>query len=272
MPPPPNQPPRRPGGGPDADACVPETRHLPAGTILDAHVHTVRGAADSELQPDDLLAEARARGLTGLNVTEHDRVWERHDWAAFQAQAPDLFLSQGMEVSTDLGHIIVFGIDQYHPGIRSCERLREVADEIGAFITVAHPFRHFFDPVTFLRKGEPPFDLTPQEAAERMRVFQVVHGIEVGNGANTIRENSFAYRVAEILGKPMTGGSDAHSTSGIGAYTTVFPEPLHSREQMLDHLHAGRTTPGVGGARGDSDGNDTADSVVGFRRFLPEDG
>lgn len=228
------------------------------GTILDAHVHTVRGAADSELQPADLLEQARARGLSGLNVSEHDRVWERHDWGAFVNEAPDLFISQGMEVSTDLGHVIVFGIDQYYQGIRSCERLREVTDEIGAFISVAHPFRHFFDPVTFQRKGEPPFSMTPAEAAERMRVFQLVHGIEVGNGANTLRENAFAYRVAEILGKPMTGGSDAHSTSGIGAYATAFPEVLRSREQMLEHLHGGRTVPYVGGEGG-------------LRPFLPEE-
>ena len=256
-----------PSPSPASDDAVPD---LPLGTILDAHVHTVRGAADSELQPADLLEQARARGLTGINLTEHDRVWERHDWAAFQAQAPDLFLSQGMEVSTDLGHIIVFGIYQYHAGIRSCERLREVADEIGAFITVAHPFRHFFDPVTFLRRGEPPFTMTPAEAAERMRVFQVVHGIEVGNGANTVRENSFAYRVAEILGKPMTGGSDAHSTSGISAYATVFPEILHSTEQMLDHLHAGRTTPCAGGARIDHPGIGEGERAGGFRPFLPD--
>ena len=85
------------------------------GTILDSHVHTVRGAADSELQPADLLAEARRRGLSGINVSEHDRVWERPQWEAFVAEAPDLFISQGMEVSTDLGHVVVFGIDRYHP-------------------------------------------------------------------------------------------------------------------------------------------------------------
>ena len=50
------------------------------GTILDAHIHTVRGAADSALQPDDLLEEANRIGLTGVNLTEHDRVWERYDW------------------------------------------------------------------------------------------------------------------------------------------------------------------------------------------------
>lgn len=211
------------------------------GTILDAHLHTVRGAADSALQPDDLLTEARRIGLTGINISEHDRVWERYDWNVFREQCGGIYLNQGMEVSTDLGHIVVFGIDQYYSGIRSAERLREVCDEIGAFMSVAHPFRHFFDPVTFRRKGEEPFAMSPEEAAEKMHVFQVVHGIEVGNGGNTRRENIFALEVAQILNKPVTGGSDAHSTSGIGTYTTVFPEPLTCREQTVQLLHDGAT-------------------------------
>ena len=211
------------------------------GTILDAHLHTVRGAADSQLQPAELLEEAQRIGLTGLNISEHDRVWERYDWNKFGEDCGSIYLNQGMEVSTDLGHIVVFGIDQYYQGIRSARRLREVCDEIGAFMSVAHPFRHFFDPVTFRRKGEEPFSMTPEEAAEQMEVFQVVHGIEVGNGGNTRRENLFALAVARILGKPTTGGSDAHSTSGIGVYTTVFPERLTCREQTVQLLHDGAT-------------------------------
>ncbi len=213
------------------------------GTILDAHIHTVRGAADSALQPDELLAEAARIGLTGVNLTEHDRVWERYDWKQFQDAMAEagVYLNQGMEVSTDLGHIIVFGIDQYYAGIRNARKLREVCDEIGAFMSVAHPFRHYFDPVTFRRRGEKPFDLSPAQAAEKMDVFQVVHGIEVGNGGNTRRENLFALEVARILDKPVTGGSDAHSTSGIGSYTTVFPEQLSCREQTVQLLHDGAT-------------------------------
>lgn len=83
--------------------------------------------------------------------------------------------------------------------------------------------------------------MTPEEAAARMHVFQVVHGIEVGNGGNNRRENAFAKQVAQILGKPVTGGSDAHSRNGLGIYTTVFPEPLRGREQMLDLLFQGAT-------------------------------
>ena len=211
------------------------------GTILDAHIHTVRGASDSELQPDDLLAEARRIGLTAINVSEHDRPWERTQWEQLTVDAGGIFLSRGMEVSTDLGHIIVFGIDQYYSGMRSCERLREICDEIGAFMSVAHPFRHYFDPVAARRQGREPGEITPAEAAERIRVFAVAHGIEVGNGANTRRENVFAYKVAQLLGKPITGGSDAHSTSGIGLFTTVFPERVQSQEHLLEMLRARRT-------------------------------
>ena len=46
------------------------------GTIIDMHLHTTKGASDSMLNPDDLIEEARRVGLTGVNITEHDRMWE----------------------------------------------------------------------------------------------------------------------------------------------------------------------------------------------------
>ena len=95
-------------------------------------------------------------------------------------------------------------------------------DDVGGFMVVAHPFRHWFDPVYFRKQGKEPFTMTPEQAAERMPVFQLVDAIEALNGANTPRENLFALRVAKVLGKPVTGGSDAHSTSGIGFYCTVL--------------------------------------------------
>ena len=110
---------------------------------------------------------------------------------------------------------------------------------------VAHPFRHFFDPVHFKREGKEPFDLWPEQAA-RLPVFQLVHGIEVLNGCNTPRENYFALQVAKALGKPGTGGSDAHSTQGIGYFTAVFDQTLESQSHMAEQMHKGRFHPGRG--------------------------
>jgi predicted metal-dependent phosphoesterase TrpH len=220
------------------------------GTIIDMHLHTTKGASDSMLNPDDLIVEAARVGLSGVNITEHDRMWEPWDLGPFRKKHGQIFVNNGMEVSTDMGHILAIGLKGYESGIRRLQRLREVADEQGAFLVVAHPFRHFFDPVHFKREGKQPFDLTPEQAA-RLPVFQLVHGIEVLNGCNTPRENYFALQVARILGKPGTGGSDAHSTQGIGYFAAVFEEALETPEQMVLQMHRGRFYPG----RGLPDGN-----------------
>src|SRR6266516_4586985 len=180
------------------------------GTIVDIHVHNVRGAADSSLTPDQLIEEARRIGLTGVNISEHDRVWEPHILEEFRERS-GLFVSRGMEVSTDMGYMIV-----------------------------AHPFRHFFDPIHFRRDGRPPFEMTPEEAAERMAVFKLVDEIEVANGGSTPRENQFALKVTKVRGKRGIGASDCHSTQGVGYYVTVFEDELRDQENMLEQLRARR--------------------------------
>lgn len=215
------------------------------GTIIDMHLHTLKGASDSMLNPEDLIVEATRIGLTGVNITEHDRMWESWDLTPFRQKHQHIFVNNGMEVSTDMGHILAIGLKGYAAGIRRLEKLREIADEQGAFLVVAHPFRHFFDPVHFKREGKKPFDLTPEQAS-KLPVFQLVHGIEVLNGCNTPRENYFALQVAKIMGKPGTGGSDAHSTQGIGYFAAVFDESLETTQQMVDQMHKGRFHPGRG--------------------------
>lgn len=217
------------------------------GTIVDMHVHTVRGASDSSLTPEQLVEVAGRIGLTGVNIAEHDRVWDARQIEELRQQS-GLFVSRGMEVSTDMDHIIVIGLDSYVPGIRKATELRRAVDEVGGFMIAAHPFRHFFDPIHFRRDGRPPFEMTPEEAAERMPVFRLVDDLEVANGGCTPRENQFALRVARVLGKrpdgrPLgrgIGASDCHSTQGLGCFVTVFEEELRDQAHMLELLHAGR--------------------------------
>jgi hypothetical protein len=215
------------------------------GTIVDMHVHTVRGAADSSLTPDQLIEVAHNIGLTGVNITEHDRVWEAHQIAEFRERS-GLFVSRGMEVSTDMGHIIAIGLQQYMPGIRRATELRRVLDDVGGFMIVAHPFRHFFDPAHFRRDGRPPFTMTPEEAAEKMPIFSIVDEIEVANGGTAPKENEFALQVAQVMGRKGVGASDCHSTQGVGYFVTVFEEELRDQEHMLEQLHARRYWPGKG--------------------------
>jgi histidinol phosphatase-like PHP family hydrolase len=215
------------------------------GTIIDMHVHTTRGASDSGPNPEDLAEEAVRRGLTAVHLSEHDRLWDRYVLEEFRGRHPETLFANGMEVSTDMGHILCLGLKEYVGGIRQLETLRRVADEQAAFLVVAHPFRHFFDPVYFRRQGKEPFTMTPEQAS-KLPVFQLVNAIEALNGANTLRENLFALRVAKAIGKPVTGGSDAHSTQGIGIFCTVLERDCGTQEELLDELLAGRFHAGHG--------------------------
>lgn len=212
-----------------------------SGTIVDMHLHTTNGASDSALTPEQLVREANRVGLTGVNISEHDRLWDRFALQQFR-ETSGLFVNNGMEISTDMGHMIAVGLKSYVPGIRHCETLRAELDKVGGFLIVAHPFRHFFDPVHYMRQGKKPVFLTLDEACE-LPVFKIVDAIEVLNGGSMPRENKFALQVARRLGKPCTGGSDAHSTSGVACFATQFEKGLRSEAELLEELHAGRFHP-----------------------------
>jgi predicted metal-dependent phosphoesterase TrpH len=208
-------------------------------SVVDMHLHTLGTSSDSMLDPLELPEVAVEAGLTGCNLAEHDQVWERHRQVGYRADNAHLFINFGIEVSTEYGHMLAIGLREYVGGIRRADRLREELDKVGGFLIVAHPFRHVFDPVTAMRKGGAPFNLTPEEAAE-MPVFKIVDAIEIANAANTPRENYFAAEVAKYAQLPTTGGSDAHSKSGVGYYATGFEEAIRDEAHFLELLHAGR--------------------------------
>jgi len=214
------------------------------GIIIDMHLHTVKGGSDSSLSPQQLIAEAKRIGLGGVNISEHDRCWDAHELEAFRRES-GLFVSGGMEVSTDLGHIIAIGLDQYLPGIRKAAELRRVVSKAGGFMFAAHPFRRFFDSFHLHGDDRESPSLSPEEAA-RLPIFELVDELEVANGGCTSGENHFTLRVARILGKRGIGGSDAHSTHGLGCFTTVFERPLADERDLIAELRAGRYFPAEG--------------------------
>jgi hypothetical protein len=107
---------------------------------------------------------------------------------------------------------------------------------------VAHPFRGF---KTF---GIGQLQLTVEQACKR-KVLEFVDAVEIGNGKLSPEENDMARKVAEKLGLPGTGGSDAHRVDEIGTWVTVFEKEIESEIEFVQELHAGRFKA-VPGARG----------------------
>ncbi|MFL2635266.1 MAG: PHP domain-containing protein [Dehalococcoidia bacterium] len=208
--------------------------------ILDMHIHTKKHSSDSMLDPSELLSEIPEMPMSGINICEHDKVWNKHEIEEYKANNPQFFCSFGIEVATDYGHVVALGLTEYISGIHKLEKLKEEIDKIGGFIFIAHPFRYVFDKVTAMRQGATKFEMTPEEASE-MEVFKLVHGVEIANGGNTPQENEFAYDVAKYLDLTILGGSDAHSLSGLGYYATRINSQINSQDELISALHTGNT-------------------------------
>ncbi|MBI2172369.1 MAG: PHP domain-containing protein [Chloroflexi bacterium] len=218
--------------------------------IIDLHVHTVRGSSDSSLLPQEMLDEAYRIGLQGVCLTEHGGPWDRFEFTKFKQQQSTLLIINAMEVETNAGHMTVFGLDRYIPGIRDPWSLRKAVDNEGGFVVLAHPFRNLlqkppYNSNNLLFRGWNPMPTTVEEALKHP-VFDVIDAVEVANAGTADAENYFAWEVAKRLGKPMIGGSDAHSTNGLGRCVTVFQDRITNQDEFLEALRAKRFYPATG--------------------------
>ena len=207
------------------------------GMVIDLHVHSSPASPCSSNPVERLIEEARAIGLDGICLTDHNHVWDPDEVKVLRHKH-DFLILRGNEITTDQGDILVLGLDDDIQGVIRLEELRERVLTAGAFMIAAHPFRGF---LTF---GIGYLGLTPEKAGERP-VFQGVDAVEVLNSRVSEKENRFAAQVAEGLGLPLTGGSDAHQAGEVGLYATRFADPIRNERELVEALKKGRFSPVV---------------------------
>ncbi len=213
---------------------------------VDLHLHTTRGSADSNLSPKDLIERARAIGIGAVCITEHDNIWDLKEIAAIASDAGVLCL-RGMEVTTEMGHIGVFGLNEYVGGIYKLRELRKVVDGLGGIMVANHPFRYKLDPrFSFINEDHEPIDPAHPERAAKLEIFRVCDAVEALNGACSEEENLFALKVARTLGLAEVAGSDSHSANSVGYVTTLLPSPVRTERELIDAIKARKTRAGRG--------------------------
>jgi predicted metal-dependent phosphoesterase TrpH len=146
-----------------------------------------------------------------------------------------------LEVNTEYGHILVFGLERFVYGMhRLTDLVRMVAEADGAMVH-AHPYRR-----------QLPFELREEgdwsdalEKTVRNDAYLHVNAIETYNGRGSKRQNDFSTEVSLRLGLPETAGSDSHSLADVGACATEFDAPIASVRDLITELKLGRCRPVV---------------------------
>jgi predicted metal-dependent phosphoesterase TrpH len=206
--------------------------------LIDLHTHTQPLSHDSLLTPDALVEAARAAGLDGICLTEHDFFWE-HDKAADLARRHNFLIIPGNEVNTEFGHILVFGLERFVYGMHRLHELSQLVREAAGAMVFAHPYRR-----------QLPFELRHEgdwtDALSRAMANQAhghVDAIETYNGRGTARENEFSLEVCRRANLPATAGSDSHQLSDVGTCATEFEREVTGLSDLIAELKAGRCHP-----------------------------
>jgi predicted metal-dependent phosphoesterase TrpH len=201
---------------------------------IDLHIHTWPRSQCSHIKPKDLVQEALRVGLDGFCLTEHQVLW---DPAEVEALAGDtgLTILRGNEITTAQGDVLAFGLEKDIKGVITIRELKEEAEEEGAFLILAHPFRGF----KLFGIGERDMKI---DQAARKKAFQFVDAIEIRNGNIRDQENQMAEKVAERLNLPGTAGSDAHHLDNVGVWVMDFERRIEDEAALIRELKARRFT------------------------------
>ncbi|MFY8216424.1 MAG: CehA/McbA family metallohydrolase [Chthoniobacterales bacterium] len=172
---------------------------------FDLHMHSYY-SGDGSNSPEALVAAAKARGLSGIAITDHNSCRAvDHCLAAGlmreDGMAVDGFLIvPGVEVSTADGHLLCIGTTlPKMVGVPAIDVEREILARGGLAIP-AHPYDRW-------RAG------IREEVMDQMQT-NIIEGF---NAAVTSRDyNGQAKLYAARRGKVTTAGSDAHHASAVG--------------------------------------------------------
>lgn len=188
--------------------------------LIDLHCHTWPLSQCSSLRPEELARLARERGLDGICLTEHDALWDAHELAMLSARTGFLFLP-AIELTTDCGHVLAFGLPAGSPTFASATAAASAARDCGAMLFLAHPARD-----GLLR-------LTPTARNS-------FASVETRNGSDTALQNLSAAGIAASFALPGIGGSDAHTAAEVGRAATQFDARVTDVTSLLEALRSGR--------------------------------
>ena len=187
---------------------------------LDLHNHT-RYSPDSRVVPAELVARAKATGLAGVAISDHNAVGGIP--AAEEAAGSDFLVIPAIEVSTKSGHVLAYGVREIVPRDMSVMETVERIVALGGVAVAAHPYR-FWSGLGEAAVVESPFA-----------------AYETFNARTLARGNLRAQALARERGVGQTGGSDSHFLDEVARAVTVIDAGLLRPDDVVQILGEGKT-------------------------------
>ena len=192
---------------------------------IDLHCHS-KYSPDNYLEPEELIQQAIKRNLDGVCFTEHHSLMASRE--VERIEVPEgFYVFRGLEISTDRGHLLVYGLKDDSRNVWSRSHYLDVYEvvetvhSLGGICVPAHPFRGW------------------DSFGDGVLTIDGFDGIETHNGLDLEDENRKALRVARLINLPSIGGSDCHNREQVGKAFTLFKNPVHSIEELVEEIKKG---------------------------------
>lgn len=185
---------------------------------IDLHVHTSR-SSDAFTRLNELGPSCKRAWIDGIAITEHNHVTS--------TLPSDTIALRGIEVSSNVGHVIGLGIrEPIERGLSPDETIIRIRDQ-GGLALLPHPYDLF----------------RPNVRPEMLKVMP--DAIEVLNAASLFARVAWppAKEFAEKKGIAQVAGSDSHIPQTIGRAYTIIEADSPDEESILDAIRSGRTQP-----------------------------
>ncbi|TET08992.1 MAG: hypothetical protein E3J86_09465 [Candidatus Thorarchaeota archaeon] len=195
----------------------------PRLSAFDLHIHTIH-SKDGIQNPYTLFKLMKKKGLRGVAPTEH---WRASTLKVIEREGR--FIIPACEYkTTDYGEVIGLFVSE-HIENRSFAEVSENVRDNNGLVVLPHP-RDLLRKYTAIRRGLPD-DL-------------IVKHVDLVEGINSrcIIDyfNKRAQRLAKRLNKPMTAGSDGHTSWEIG-HAKTWLQDIETADDIYEELKKGRT-------------------------------
>ncbi len=188
---------------------------------FDLHVHS-NYSKDGLSPVEQILKAAKARGLDGVAITDHDTTeGGRYALEVVDRVAPGLLIIPGEEVTTRSGHLIVLGITRDIPRDMSVEDTIKEARRQGGVVVVPHPY------------NRPRHGMPIPKGADAAEVYNSRYILGM--------HNRVAARHARRRRLPEVAGSDAHQASLVGNAITLINANKNLND-VLEAIKQGKTS------------------------------